>query len=146
MLKKVKLKNLKLGILSNIFMSKDLTTTYNKLVFKLLPFRVRILKVDYKDLKDSLVKGYNPKKYGYITVMKNRVVNGKHRLTEIYPENHEIEVKTEPLISYIVSIIFPAIMLVFIAITIPLKLIQIVNNLFKIVNNYFTQIFRSQRK
>jgi len=149
MLKKVKLKNLRCSIRANIFMSKNMTSTYDKWFFKLLPFSVRISKIKWKTLKNSLAEGYNPKEYGYITVRNNRVINGNHRLIllkELYPENHEIVVKIEPFISRIATIMFPIIMLVFIIITIPLKLIQIVNNLFKIVNNYFTQIFRSQRK
>jgi hypothetical protein len=130
-------------------MSKNMSSTYNKWLFKLLPFSVKISKIKWKDLKNSLAEGYNPKEYGYITVRNNRVINGNHRLTllkELYPEDHEIVVKTEPFVSRIVVIIFPIVMLIFIVITILLKLVQIVNNLFKIVNNYFTQIFRSQKK
>ncbi len=156
--KTIKLKNIRNSTLANIFISKSMTGTYDKWVFKLLPFSARIKKVKWKDLRDSLAKEYNPKKYGYITMtkgvfLKNTVVNGNHRimvLKDIYPEDYEIEVEKVPIVltflMYIVSIILPVIMLVCIVLTILLKLKNIVNNSFKIVNNFFTQIFRSQNK
>ena len=136
-IKKVKLKNLKNSIWN--FTSKNTKTTYNKLLIMFRPFKVRIVKLEWKSLRDSLISGYEPKKYGYITVRNNRVVNGNHRLIllkEMYPENKEIEIKTESFVVYnliqpLKLIVFPVAILVLIVTYIPLKLKNIINNLNK---------------
>ena len=129
MVKKVKLKNLRYSIRANIFMSKNTKTTYNKISCMFWPLKVGIVTKEWKALRDSLTKGYNPKVYGYLHVQNNRVIAGNHRLTllkELYPENHEIEVETIIVSDFrqFLSIVGTVIILVLIVLSMPLKLIK----------------------
>ena len=129
MVKKVKLKNLRHSIRANIFMSKNTKTTYTKISYTSRPFKLGLATTEWKVLRDSLTKGYNPKVYGYLQVQNNVVINGNHRLMllkDLYPENHEIEVETI-IISYFrqfLNIVGTVIILTLIVLSMPLKLIK----------------------
>jgi len=120
---------------------------YSKTSIKLLTFKIKTEEISWKELRDSLSKGYRPKKHGYISICrffgKNYALNGNHRLAllkTMRPDNFMIEVESYNLL-HTLALILMIIMVVAVSFT-----IWIVNNLIKIVNNYVVQIFRIKRK
>tara|TARA_R110002051_G_scaffold103182_2_gene174871 strand:- start:327 stop:758 length:432 start_codon:yes stop_codon:yes gene_type:complete len=80
----------------------------------------------WKRLKESLEKGYNPKKYGYIQVIKylrkNKyyVYDGNHRvklLKEMYGNEHQIMVER-------VSRFLPILVMITVAIALPIIILK----------------------
>jgi hypothetical protein len=58
---------------------------------------------NWDPLKESLIKGYNPEKYGYITLQKIFgklwIINGYHRirtLIDMHPLNKNVEILMKP--------------------------------------------------
>ena len=141
------LKNIRLKDITPMWFHRKTHGTYSKTSIKLLPFSMKRSNHSWKELKDSLAKGYDPEKYGYITVYKffSRyiTINGNHRISllkKIYSEDYTIDVKGTSILKIMLSISF-------LIITVPLSFaFTIVNNLRKIVNNYIVQVFRIKKK
>jgi len=126
---------------------KTLDGKYTKTSIKLLPFKVIREEISWRELRDSLSKGYNPKKYGYITICrlfgKNYAMNGNHRLAllkKMRSEKFMVEVESFNLLQGLLVLLT---VIIFIAVSVT---IHIVNNLIKIVNNYIVPVFRIKRK
>jgi len=140
------IKNIRLKDISSNWFRRDVkytTKKYTQISLGLLPIRIKRTEHCWEELKKSLVKGYNPEKYGYITILRffgtNLPIDGNHRLVllkQLYPEDYTIDVKTTSIITVtITSIILLFLITLF-------GILNNVNNLIKTVNNFITQSFR----
>jgi hypothetical protein len=126
---------------------KQMVGKYNIVEIKLAPFRLERSESSWNQLERSLAKGYNPKRYGYITICRffgiNYPIDGNHRLAmlkKLYSEDYTIDVKTVSPIRIICCMVL-FIPLILLSIT-----LAIVNNLLTNVNNFITRIFRIKIK
>ena len=79
------LKNIRLKDITPMWFHRKTSGTYSKTSIKLLPFSIKTSNHSWKELKDSLAKGYDSEKYGHIIVYKffSRyiTINGNHRIS-----------------------------------------------------------------